>query len=52
MHTRNKLWLNLYAGHVPEELLLSEKSVTYFFEESVRCVPNVDALTAQVGLQA
>jgi hypothetical protein len=44
--------LNLYGGHTPEELLLSEKSVTYFFEESVRCVPNVDALAAQDGLQA
>ena len=40
----NKFWLYKYARHVPEELLLSEGSMTYFFEESVRCVPGVGAL--------
>lgn len=39
----NKLWLDKYAGYLPEELSLPEASMTYFFEESVRRVPDVDA---------
>ncbi len=39
----NKPWLDEYAGYVPEELSLPEASMTYFFEESVGRVPEVDA---------
>jgi hypothetical protein len=39
----NKPWLDKYAGYAPEELSLPEESMTYFFEESVRRVPSVDA---------
>ncbi len=39
----NKSWLDKYAGYVSEELSLLEESMTYFFEESVRHVPGVDA---------
>jgi hypothetical protein len=39
----NKPWSDKYAGYVPEELSLPEGSKAYFFEESVRRVPGVDA---------
>ena len=38
------LWMDKCACHVPEERLPSEESVTYYFEESVRCMPDVAAL--------
>jgi hypothetical protein len=39
----NKPWSDKYAGYVPEELSLPEESMAYFFEESVRRVPDVNA---------
>lgn len=40
----NEPWLDKHAGYAPEELSLPEASMTYFFEESVRRAPDVDAL--------
>lgn len=40
----NKPRLGTYADYAPEELSLPEESVTYFFGESVRRVPDVDGL--------
>jgi hypothetical protein len=40
----NTLWLDKRADHMPEKRLLSEEGVTYSFEESVRCVSDVDTL--------
>lgn len=40
---QNKPWSDKCAGYVPEELSLPEESMAYFFEESVRRVPDVDA---------
>jgi hypothetical protein len=39
----NKPWSDKYAGCAPQELSLPEGSMNYFFEESVRRVPDVDA---------
>ncbi len=39
----NKSWLDKYAGYAPKELSLLEASTTYFVEDSVRRVPDVDA---------
>jgi hypothetical protein len=40
---QNKPWSDKYAGCAPQDLSLPETNMTYFFEESVRRVPDVGA---------
>jgi hypothetical protein len=40
---QNKPWSDKYADCAPQELSLPETNMTYFFEESVRRVPDVGA---------
>ena len=41
---KNKPWLERYAGYVPKELPLPERSMVDLFEESARRVPDRDAV--------